>query len=372
MKVLHGPANVGNQSWVLSRAERSLGLRSDVVQNYGTWIGYPADKTLGEYGKRSPSMLARRLAFALAAPFRYDVIHYSFGRCFMLWDDLGLSLGRSAGRDRVALLDVRMARVMRRPLFMTLQGCDVRQATVSNRINEVTMCCEGACPAYASCVGGIDQTRRAMVDKLLPLMDRVFFLNPELGRMLDGKARRADFLPYANFDFRSTALHLPKAEGRLRIVHAPSDKGIKGTDQILGALERLKPQFDFELVLVQNLPHAEALKLYASADLAIDQILAGWYGGFAVEMMAMGKPVAAYIREADQAMLPAALWDELPILRIAPATLEGDLARILSQPAALREAGIRSRAFVERWHDPMKIAAALLRVYRDPAANLVI
>jgi glycosyltransferase involved in cell wall biosynthesis len=370
LKVLHGPANVGNQPWVLSRAERSLGLRSDVVQNYGTWIGYPADKTLGVYGKKSLVTVVKRIVFALSAPFRYDTIHYSFG--FMLWDDLGLTLGRNSLLDQVALLDVHIARKLGRPLFMTLQGCDARQASASSRINDITMCKAGACPAYSACIKSIDQSRRAMVDTLLPLMDRVFFLNPELGRMLFGKARRADFLPYANFDPYSVTVSLPKTDRRLRIIHAPSNKGIKGTDLILNALELLKPEIEFELVLVENLPHTEALKLYASADLAIDQVLAGWYGGFAVEMMAMGKPVAAYIRDADQTMVPAALWADLPILRISPETLVEDLRQILSRPGVLREAGRRARSFVERWHNPTTIATAMLRLYRDPNAELVI
>lgn len=371
MRILHGPVNVGNQAWSLSRAERTLGHHSDVVQNYGTWLGYPADRTLSEYAKKSLRARAVRGAFALKAPFRYDVIHYYFGRNFFLWDDFGRAYGRSRWGDAAALLDVRLARRLGRRLFMTLQGCDARQAGVSNRSNAVTMCKPDGCAAYATCVASIDAARRAMIETLLPSMDRVFFLNPELGHAL-AAAPNAQFLPYANFDIWAETAIAPSPARRLRVVHAPSNGAIKGTPLILAALERLRRRFDFELILVENTPHEEAMRLYRTADVAIDQVLAGWYGGFAIELMAMGKPVAAYLREEDRGFVPAAMWDEAPILRLRPDTLEDDLARILSAPQQLAQIGAASRRYVERWHDPVKIARALISIYENPGAPLAL
>jgi hypothetical protein len=364
MRILHGPVNVGNQPWCLSRAERAMGHTSDVVVNYGTWLGYPADRTLSAYAKRTPANLLRRSLFGLTAPLRYDVIHYYFGRSFMLWDDFGRVLGRSPEEDKRALMDVHLARKLGRTLIMTLQGCDARQAAVSNASNVVTMCKPDGCPAYNACITGLDDTRRAMIDRLLPLMDRVFYLNPEVGHVVPN----GTFMPYANVDVLGQAVTRPAPGHRPRIVHAPSNGGIKGTPLVLAALERLKSRYAFDLVLIENTPHAQAMKLYQTADLAIDQVLAGWYGGFAVELMAMGKPVAAYIREEDRRFVPPAMWDEMPILRLDPRTLDDDLARILSDPGALVAHGARSRRFVERWHNPTRTAVALERIYRNPKA----
>jgi hypothetical protein len=296
------------------------------------------------------------------------VIHYSFGRSFMLWDDFGMALGRSAEEDARALRDVRLAKRLGRTLIMTLQGCDARQADMSYRNNTVTMCRPNGCPSFPTCTSGIDAARRAMIRTLLPLMDRVFYLNPEIGHMIEG----GEFLPYANVDVMGETVTPPDPGRRPRILHAPSNAGVKGTPMILAALERLKSRFDFELILVENKPHAEAVKLYRSADLAIDQILAGWYGGFAVELMAMGKPVAAYVREEDRGFVPPAMWDDMPILRLDQRTLEDDLARILADPQALIAAGARSRAYAERWHDPLKVARALVPIYRDTKAPLAL
>ncbi|MGE0500680.1 MAG: hypothetical protein AB7I79_03365 [Rhizobiaceae bacterium] len=368
MRILHGPVNVGNQPWSLSRAERALGHRSDLVVNYGTWLGYPADRTLTPLSDKSPASALKRVRFAMTAPLRYDVLHYYFGRGFMLWDDWGRVLGASPFTDWWTLADVRLAKALGRRRFLTLQGCDVRIAADSNATNRWTPCSEGRCSAYGACISGYDRIRLAMIEKLMPLMDHVFFLNPELGRWVPN----GTFLPYANVDIRQIKPSLPPLGKRIRVVHAPSDPNIKGTGLILAALERLSTRFDFELILVQGKSHAEAMEIYRGADVAIDQILAGWYGGFAVELMAMGKPVAAYIRDEDLQFVSPQMVADIPILRLRPDHLEDDLAAILSSPAKLAEAGVRSRAYVERWHDPEAIAAALTKVYIDPNVPLSI
>jgi glycosyltransferase involved in cell wall biosynthesis len=135
---------------------------------------------------------------------------------------------------------------------------------------------------------------------------------------------------------------------------------------ILAALDRLRSRFDFELILVQGRPHEEAMALYRAADLAIDQVLAGWYGGFAVEMMAMGKPVACAIREEDMRFVPHGMRAELPTLRLRPDHLVDDLATILERRDTWPEIGARSRRFVERWHDPDRIARAMVAAYAHP------
>src|SRR5262249_38314037 len=73
---------------------------------------------------------------------------------------------------------------------------------------------------------------------------------------------------------------------------------------IEAALQELASRFDFEYVPIRSVSHEDAMKLYRSADLVIDQLLAGWYGGIAVETMAMGKPVACYIPDEDLYVLP--------------------------------------------------------------------
>jgi hypothetical protein len=369
MKILHGPVNVGNQPWALSRAERRLGATSDLVIRNGTWLNYPADRTLSRDGSGFFEIAVRSILFGLGVPWKYDVLHFYFGQTF-------LSPGRSFFKssflegifDACSTIDLRVAKMLGRKRFMTLQGCDARLAGEGNLRNDWTMCATGHCSLYQTCIGVLDARRRYTIRKVLPFFDRVFYLNPELGHVVP----EGQFLPYASVEIEKFDVKLPSPEGRPIILHAPSDGSIKGTPMILDALEQLRTRYDFDLILVEKKTHEEALALYRSADIAIDQVFAGWYGGFAVEMMAMGKPVACYIREQDMKFVPPAMRDDLPILQIDPRRLVDDLAIILERRAEWQNVGERSRRYVERWHNPDHIAKAMLNAYLSPDSTFTL
>ena len=120
-----------------------------------------------------------------------------------------------------------------------------------------------------------------------------------------------------------------------------------------------------ELMLVEGVPHSKVKELYAHADLAVDQLLIGWYGGFAVEMMALGKPVVCYIRKEDLKFIPDQMRDDLPIVNANPDTIYEVLSRVAEQRDQLHLTGERGRAYVERWHDPLKIALKTKEVYES-------
>ena len=49
--------------------------------------------------------------------------------------------------------------------------------------------------------------------------------------------------------------------------------------------------------IVEGLRHDEALEHYRDADIVVDQLNAGWYGLFAIECMALGKPVVTFLHD---------------------------------------------------------------------------
>ena len=196
----------------------------------------------------------------------------------------------------------------------------------------------------------------------------------KLGLPQDSVPRLASGLKYVLAQAANEDGHCFLPEGELltraaTILHAPSDEGIKGSRLIVAALERLQQRMPIEFVLVKGLPHAEAMQLYQRADLVIDQVLAGWYGGFAVEAMAMGKPVACYIREADLCYIPETMRAELPFIRLTPETIEADVAAALARRAEWPQWGQQARAFVLRWHHPRRLAEAMIRAYQDPLSR---
>ena len=359
MKILHAPINIGNQPWVLSQYERKLGHKSKLIVNISTDFKYPADKVLMRKNASNISNSTRRLLWGSVAPCYYDVLHYYFGKSILVWNGIKPISNRS-------FLDIRLAKRLGKKVFFTLQGCDVRLAGESNKKNLFTPCAQSACELFESCTSVQDKKRQQFIEKILPLCDKVFYLNPELGHYLP----TGNFLPYCSFDIHAIKPIYPDIHRVPKIVHAPTSMSIKGSRLILEALDRLRANFEFELILVENKTNAEALDIYRTADIAIDQVLAGWYGGVSVELMAMGKPVLCYIRDEDLGFVPQQMVFDLPIRRIRPDHLVEDIGHVLEKRNEWVEWGLASRRYVERWHNPEIIASALIDVYKDPLLNL--
>lgn len=90
------------------------------------------------------------------------------------------------------------------------------------------------------------------------------------------------------------------------------------------------------------------------------------FGGLAVELMALGKPVLVYIRDEDLGFIPPEMKADLPFLQITPVTVEDALCDLLLMPReSLVALGKKSRAFVERWHDPLNIARDIKEDYEN-------
>jgi hypothetical protein len=327
-RILHAPANVGNQPYALSRAERSLGFVSDVADFIPSGkFEYQADVIHDLAGRPAYAHAARRGSFLARAIARYDVFHFNWGQAL-----LPLRV-RGRVHTELALLK-RLGKVV----IVTFQGCDVRP--------------RAECACHNPACAAADRWRAPNAAAMLRHADRAFFLNPDLAPHLPG----ARFLPYANVDVHTIeAAPLPPRD-EVVIAHAPTDRDVKGTSHVVAAVDALAVEgVRVRLDLVEDVPHAEALRRLAAADVVVDQLVLGWYGGVAVEAMALGRPVVCRI-DADA----NPFGERLPIVDASPATLR-DRLRSLAQDAAARERlGSESREFVRAEHDPRRIARRVL------------
>jgi glycosyltransferase involved in cell wall biosynthesis len=145
------------------------------------------------------------------------------------------------------------------------------------------------------------------------------------------------------------------------VLHAPSDRRRKGTEQVIAACEGL----DVELDLVEGLRHDEARRRYERADLVVDQLNAGWYGILALEAMALGKPVLSYLRPEAVQETERQLGVQVPIVPVTKETLRERIAELAESPERRREVGGASRTYVEQIHDADEGAERLLEIYRS-------
>ena len=352
LRVLHVPDSVGGNPQGLARAERELGLQSVSVVSAPSPFGYEADETLRGPGVGRLRYEFRRAKLLGRALRDFDVIHFNFGRTIL--------------PQALRMADLRILRRAGKVIAVTFQGDDIRQGSVSRLRGGLSL--PVAVPeAYPP---ELDTERRRRVTQFERFAHIIGYLNPDLAHVLP---RRAVFLPYAHVDPRAWSPIYPSVEASVPvIVHAPSSRDLKGTKHVLEAVRRLSTEgLDLELALVENLPQAQARRVYERATLAIDQLYAGWYGGFAVEAMALGVPVLAYIRDDDLDVVPRAMRDDLPILQARPESLVNVLRHYLTDGRAdLAKFREQARRYVERWHDPLRIAAQLEQRYDEALRSI--
>jgi glycosyltransferase involved in cell wall biosynthesis len=151
----------------------------------------------------------------------------------------------------------------------------------------------------------------------------------------------------------------PPDRERPLIVHAPSSRRRKGTEHVVAACEGL----DADLEIVEGLHHDEALERYRAADVVVDQLNAGWYGVFAIEAMALGKPVVAFLHEEAVRRTQEAFGLRVPIVSATKESLRDRLRPLVESREDRRRIGAESRAYVEQVHDVERIADRLLHLY---------
>jgi glycosyltransferase involved in cell wall biosynthesis len=120
-----------------------------------------------------------------------------------------------------------------------------------------------------------------------------------------------------------------------------------------------------DLDIVEGVPHEEARARYARADIVVDQLHAGWHGVFALESMALGKPVVTHLKPDVVERSAEGFGIRVPIVPATSETLVDALRPLVGDAALRREIGAASRAYVEAVHDIDRVADRLLDVYRS-------
>jgi glycosyltransferase involved in cell wall biosynthesis len=168
----------------------------------------------------------------------------------------------------------------------------------------------------------------------------------------------ADVVP-PGVDLRDYTPVPPSDAPRPVVLHAPSSRRRKGTEHVIAACEQLP----VELEIVEGRHHDEARRRYERADIVVDQLNAGWYGLFAIEAMALGKPVVTFLHDEAVARTEAAFGTRVPVVNASADTLVERLRPLVEDAQERRRIGAESRAYVEQVHDADRIADRLLDIY---------
>jgi hypothetical protein len=370
MRVIHAPSIVAGNAIGLSRAERSLGLESTTISILPHAFGYQPDITWATSRVRVEFQRRALLGYVLE---NADVVHFNFGSSLYprtLDDDRAPAHLRAAYRLHnllarpFELKDLATLRAHGIGIVVTFQGDDARQGTSDRHL-------------LVDESGNYGPSSDAAKARRIRVWDEfahsIFALNPDL---LDHLPPRAQFLPYSAFDPRAiepkqvTQNPAFSRQRPMRVVHAPSDRRTKGTRYVTAAIEALQREgLPIELQLVEGMSHDQALAAYRGADILLDQLLTGWYGGLAVECMAMGVPALAYVDPRDLDRVPAEMAAAMPVMDIRVDNTAGVLRkafdRLQGEGASWSQ---QSRTYVENFHDPHRIARELITAYEAAIA----
>lgn len=364
IKVLHLPSVVGGNPQGLSKHLNEIGIVSETWTLGQNYFGYLADKVIWSSTDNIVWRELKRI-LALRYVFKSDVVFFNFGQTLFhqfpkTYGGNKVFMGRlllfSLYRHYARLmqnLELFLLKAQKKVILIQYQGDDARQGDYSLVHFPISIATQVE-PGYYSAES--DTLKRKQIQRLAGVCHKTYALNPDLLHVLPSGS---EFLPYSHISLEEWSPCYKQMEPRpLRIGHAPSHRGVKGTELILAALDALKIEgFEFEFVLVEGLSNAEAKERYKTVDVLVDQLFAGWYGGLAVEAMALGKPVVVYIRDKDLKFIPSEMAADLPFIQATPTSIESALRKVLDMPRAqLLELAKRSRAYVERWHDPVNIA----------------
>lgn len=146
----------------------------------------------------------------------------------------------------------------------------------------------------------------------------------------------------------------------IRVVHAPSNSQLKGSRHVEAAASAIRDKgLPLELQLLQGLSHREMCSRMGAADIAVDQLLIGSYGTFAVEAMAMGIPVICYLRDDLVGLYP----EPPPIMSATPLTIEQNIAAMIDNPELRQQLASAGRMYVQRHHSAEVCTRRSLAVY---------
>jgi glycosyltransferase involved in cell wall biosynthesis len=335
---------------VKAKAERLLGVKADtlVYQTYYITSDFKYDLSRWNRGPAVWRALILPLLVLLWAVLKYQRFHF-FCSAGLLPSE------RFEFRED----ELRFLRSLGKEIYFYTYGADVRTRKATLALGEPNCCT--MCPEpgrFCVCDDEVGATRQAV---LRANATRIFALG-DMVHYTPGSRNDLFFWPIDLYkdDGRRYEPQYPNADatGPVRIVHAPNHQGFKGTSFLVEAVERLQKRgAAVELQLVERVPNAQALELYRSADIVFDQCLIGFHGYFALEAMAMGKPVVVFLRDPNNDLLAP---EECPLVNVRPETVETVVESLIRDRPRLHELGVQGRRYIER-HYTLEAFAARLR-----------
>ncbi len=283
------------------------------------------------------------LNFFLKKGIWFDVFNFYFG----------------ASLFGLTLIDVPILKKLGKKIFFYFHGCDIRDSKLVTNKYEINACANHW-PIACS------PNRKKAMQMASQYASGVFVSTPDLLEFIPGSIWLPQPIDMTVFrqlreNAWSNVIQRPKPRRKITIAHAPSNRQIKGTYFLEAAVSNLKKKgIPIELILLENKSYDEVLRICVNADIIVDQLMIGAYGQFAVEMMALGKPVICYIRDDLRSCYPT----NLPIRNSSYKTIQQVIEELIDDRKSWFEIGQRGMQYVDQVHDSLVIAQKTIKTYQ--------
>ena len=350
LRVFIGPREISNVCALLAMGMREKGITvtavADDIRPYNDNMEYD---NVFQLPQKSKFARIRALAwFFVQNCFRHDAFVFLFGVSLLPYN-----------------LDLPILRLLGKRTLMWFLGSEIRhyesvQAAAERMGIDYIVCGTKEGPQAL-------ERKLKLVRKVERYVDYVI-CGPSNAQLLSKhylgeKLSNRVYLPLdvSNIEYRNAANDPPL------VVHAPSNRELKGTSYVLAAVEQLRKEgHEFRFRLLTNVSNAVVRKTLAGADIAVDQLFAAGPGMLALEAMAAGCAVlGGNIPEFSG--YPQAL----PIIHTDPGNIYQNLKMLLENPELRRELGKKGRKYVEKYHDHRKVAGQVLQLLSGNTDDLI-
>lgn len=337
------------------KSEKLLGFNSYSLVRYTTHLSNDFDFILSKYAK------GNRFSYGALIFFSYITVALLAKQVHAFFDSGIIPSGKFRQFNSVELFTYKCLKI---DLFFWAYGGDVRTREATIPLGNPN-CCSNCTQVGNACICSTDLWKKNY--KNINKVAKAVFSMGDMIEYTNGSNNNLYYWP----------INLSKDHGRyylpifpstdlskgLRIVHSSNHRDLKGTIYLQEAVDSLRSKnVDIELVVVENLSNSQAMEIYRTADIIFDQCLIGFHGYFALEAMALGKPVMSFIRKPNQYLLHA---EECPILNTHISTIENDLHNLILRRDELEKIGRLGRIYVEKYYSIEAFSARLGNAYRE-------
>jgi hypothetical protein len=340
-RVFIGYTNIAGVSIRLKKAFNNIGVKADfyskdvVISKYN----YTASESykILSFSRFHLIMYFQKIYYLILFLFKYDYFIYLSTRSGLISGKKEIKFLKSFGKK-----------------FMILYtGCDARIPELVQKYKWNT--CKDCTNEYKKFVGCEIPSKIELLNNDKNLFDII--LSPDECSGYFGNKYITTYFPVNISEYK---IYPVLKNTKLRILHAPTDEGYKGTRYINSVMQKLSENYSFDFLIKKNLSLEELYSEIKISDLIIDQMLVGFYGLFAIESMAFGKPVICYIHPD--------IWEKIkidcPVINANPDSLYSVLENLSLNPELLRDIGLNSRLYVEKYHNADSIAKDYLSYFK--------